>query len=60
MIEVSEEGQIIAGFKLARRRHAQAEGLAIGPDGTLFIADEQNGRSARITMYYPTNPEVSR
>lgn len=60
MIEVSEEGEIIAGVKLARRRHAQAEGLAIGPDGTLFIADEQNGRSARITMYYPTNPEVSR
>jgi uncharacterized protein YjiK len=60
MIEVTEDGRVVAGVKLARRRHAQAEGLAIGADGTLFIADEQNGRSARITMYYATDVEVSR
>jgi len=52
MIEVTEEGRIVAGVQLSSQRHAQSEGLAIGRDGTLYIADEKNGRSARITMYY--------
>ena len=51
LIEVDRSGRIVAGVRLPRNRHPQPEGLAIGPDGTLYIADEQNGQDARITLY---------
>lgn len=51
LIEVDRDGRVLAGRRLERDRHRQPEGLAFGADGTLFIADEQNRESARITAY---------
>lgn len=51
IVEISDEGRVIAGVQLSRRRHPQVEGVAFGPDGTLFLADERNGRAARLTAY---------
>ena len=52
LIEVDRTGRVLAGTQLRRRRHRQSEGLAFGPDGTLYIADEKNENdAARITAY---------
>lgn len=51
LIEVDRNGRMMAGIRLSKRRHPQAEGLAFGPDGTLYISDEQNGHDARLTAY---------
>ena len=53
LIEVDRTGRVLAGLQLDRNRHAQPEGLAFGPDVTLYIADEENARRARITVYAP-------
>jgi uncharacterized protein YjiK len=53
LIEVDDTGRVMGGIDLPGRRHPQSEGLAFGPDGTLYIADEQNDRPARITAYAP-------
>jgi uncharacterized protein YjiK len=51
IIEVDSAGTVIAGIDLPGRRHPQPEGLAFGPDATLYLSDEQNGESARVTAY---------
>lgn len=51
IIEVDRQGRLLSGRQLSAGRHPQPEGLAFGPDGTLHIADERNGRSARVTTY---------
>ncbi len=53
LLEIGRDGVPIAGVTLARDRHRQPEGLALGPDGTMYIADEGDGRDARITAYAP-------
>lgn len=53
LIEVDRNGHVLAGVRLSHDRHPQAEGLAFGPEGTLFLADEKNGRDARLTTYAP-------
>ena len=52
LVEVDRSGRVIGGVDLPRGRHPQSEGLAFGPDGTLFIADEQNdGPNGHVTAY---------
>jgi uncharacterized protein YjiK len=51
LIEVSRDGRVVAGIRLRKGRHPQSEGLAIGTDGTLYIADEKNGQDARLSVY---------
>lgn len=51
IIEVDRSGTVVSGLRLDRDWHPQPEGLAFGLDGSLYIADEQNGRDARITIY---------
>ena len=59
MIEVDRAGRVLSGARLSRGRHPQPEGLAFGPDGTLYIADEQNDQDARLTVYARVAAEAS-
>ena len=52
ILEISVEGRVISALRLSRRWHPQTEGAAFGPDGTLYLADERNGRGARLTGYH--------
>lgn len=51
LIEVDRSGRLISGLDLRSNRHSQPEGLAFGPDGALYIADEGDRRDARVTAY---------
>lgn len=51
LIEVDRTGRVLAGIQLSHDRHSQPEGVAFGPDGALYIADEENGDDARVTVY---------
>ena len=53
IIEVDRSGAVVAAVELSKGRHPQSEGIAIGPDGTLYISDEKNGKEARLTAYGP-------
>lgn len=48
LLEVTRDGRVLAGARLPRR-HRQAEGLAFGSDGALFLVDEGEGGRARLT-----------
>ncbi len=54
ILEVNRGGTVLAGAVLPRDRHPQPEGLALGRDGVVYIADEQNGDDAHIAVYHPT------
>ncbi len=49
--EVSARGEVLGGGRLPPELHRQPEGIAIGPDLTLFISDEAAGKQATLTMY---------
>lgn len=53
ILEIDRDGQVLGGVTLGRRNHPQPEGLAIAPNGTMYIADEQNGDDAHLTVYIP-------
>ncbi len=48
LAEITDGGRVVSTSRLRRRDHPQAEGLALGPDGALLIADE--GRNGRGTL----------
>ncbi len=51
LIEIDRAGHVLGGVHLSHDRHPQAEGLAFGADGTLYVSDEAHGHDARITTY---------
>ena len=51
LIEVQPDGVVLGVMQLGRRQHPKSEGIAIGIDGRLFLADEGQNRRARITAY---------
>lgn len=55
IIEVDREGHVLFTAELRSGRHPQSEGIAFGPDSTLYIADEKNGQDARLTAYRPVD-----
>lgn len=59
LIEVDRDGRVVAAVDLRGGRHPQSEGLAIGPDGTIYISDERNGKAPRLTAYGIGDPETA-
>ena len=53
LVEVTPEGEVLHGVELRKGRHPQSEGVAIGPDETLYVSDEKNGKEPRLTAYGP-------
>jgi uncharacterized protein YjiK len=49
--EVTPTGDVVGGGRLPSELHRQAEGIAIGPDLTLYISDEAAGKHATLTAY---------
>jgi hypothetical protein len=49
--EVSPAGEVLGGGKLPSELHRQPEGIAVGPDLTLYISDEAAGKRATLTAY---------
>jgi uncharacterized protein YjiK len=60
IIEIDRAGTVLAGVALRKGRHPQPEGIALGADGILYIADEKNGQEARLTAYAPRAAEPAR
>lgn len=59
LIEVDRDGRVLAAVELRGGRHPQSEGLAIGPDGIIYISDERNGKEPRLTAYGIGDPETT-
>ena len=51
LAEVTPEGRVLAVATLPKRLHWQPEGIAVGADGTLLIADEGDDGAGRLTLY---------
>ena len=49
--EVDSTGRVLGGGKLDGKHHRQPEGIAVGPDLTLYISDEGAGKDATLTAY---------
>lgn len=50
VLEVSPSGKLVGRIRLSPTRHHQAEGIAVGPDLALYIADE-GYLHGRLTRY---------
>lgn len=52
LLHFDRNGQLLAAIDLGSLgKHRQAEGIALLPDGRLAIADEGDGKRARLTVY---------
>ena len=51
LVELDRSGRVLGVVELPRSGHRQPEGIAFGADGSLFVADEADGRRARLTAY---------
>jgi uncharacterized protein YjiK len=51
IIEISPNGELVAGRALKASFHRQPEGLAFTPDRTILISDEAAGGRATLTAY---------
>ncbi len=58
VFELAADGRFVdVIMRLERRRHRQAEGIAITADGRLLIADEAGKDSATLTVYRMSHGE---
>ena len=50
ILEISPDGNIVAASKLDNEIHRQTEGITFLQDGTMLISDEENKKSAQISV----------
>ena len=53
ILELDTRGRPVAWVELSGSRHRQPEGLALAPDGSLWIVDEGGRGRGRLTRYAP-------
>lgn len=53
IVEIDPLGKILGVSTLRKSVHKQPEGLAIATDGTIFIANEGQGKTAKLAIYQP-------
>jgi uncharacterized protein YjiK len=51
VLELTPAGGLMGMKRLHRKLHRQAEGIAVGPSGDLYISDEAAGRRALLSLY---------
>jgi uncharacterized protein YjiK len=51
LLEFSTGGALLGGRTLHKKTHPQPEGISFGADGTLYLADEGQGKRGRLTRY---------
>jgi len=54
VVEIHPGGRLLAGQKVARRRLRQLEGIAVGPDGSLYLASEGGLGRPRLARFEPS------
>jgi uncharacterized protein YjiK len=55
IVEFDPQGKILGVSTLRKSVHKQPEGLAIAADGTILIANEGQGKTAKLAIYRPRN-----
>lgn len=53
VLELARDGTPLAAVELRGKDHPQVEGIALAPDGTLFLASEGDGGRGRLTRFTP-------
>lgn len=53
LLIVSRNGRVLGAAHLSSKYHRQPEGVAIGPEGDLYISDEAAGHHPTLTVYLP-------
>lgn len=51
LIFLARDGHVLGGVRLSHDHHRQPEGVAVGPDGSLYISDEGAGHHPKLTRY---------
>lgn len=51
VVEFDAEGELLGWVALDNNLHAQPEGIAFLPDGSMVISDEQDGKRGSFTVY---------
>ena len=54
VVEIHPDGHLLAGQEVARRRLRQLEGIAVGPDGSLYLASEGGPGRSRLARFEPS------
>jgi uncharacterized protein YjiK len=50
IVEIDSTGELLNAQELNDKKHKQPEGITFLKDGTLILADESNGKKAKITI----------
>lgn len=55
LVEIDPKGELVGASSLPKSVNPQPEGLAIAPDGTAVICNDERGKRAHLSIYSPRN-----